>query len=73
MMNQATRRVELDPPDPRTARHAGECEYRDTTDRAIIKLILTSKPGMAEGYDWITCNSCEHSWQVMHFATEGVG
>jgi hypothetical protein len=66
-------RVRLDPLDPKTSRHAGECEYRDTTDPAVIKLILNIKPGMSEGYEWVTCNACETSWQVPYFAEESVG
>jgi hypothetical protein len=45
-----------------------ECEYRDTTDPAVIKLILNVKPGMSEGYEWVTCNNCETSWAVPHYA-----
>jgi hypothetical protein len=65
-------RVRLDPLDPKTSRHAGECEYRDTTDPAVIKLILNVRPGMSEGYDWVTCNACATSWQVPHYAAESV-
>jgi hypothetical protein len=66
-------RVRLDPLDPKTSRHAGECEYRDTTDPAVIKFILNVKPGIGEGYHWVTCNACGTSWEVPHFAAESVG
>jgi hypothetical protein len=66
-------RVRLDPLDPRTSRHLGGCEYAHTTDPAIIKLILTVRPGMAEGYDWVMCNSCQGSWQVPHYAAQNGG
>jgi hypothetical protein len=36
-----------DPYDPRTFRHAGECEHRDETDPALLKLILDVKPARA--------------------------
>ncbi len=61
-------RVRLDPLDPKTSRHARECVYRDTIDPAMIKLILNVKPGMSEGYDWVTCNACDCAWQVPHYA-----
>jgi hypothetical protein len=61
-------RVRLDPFDPKTSRHAGECEYRDTTDPAVIELVLNVKPGMSEGYDSVTCNGCQTAWRVPHYA-----
>jgi hypothetical protein len=39
----------------------------------VTKLILNVKPGMSEGYDWVTCNACETAWQVPHYAAESVG
>jgi hypothetical protein len=58
----APSRVRLDPYDPATSRHAGQCEFKDTTDRDILKVLLKVKAGMGEGYSWVTCGSCEHEW-----------
>jgi hypothetical protein len=66
-------RARIEPLDPSAFRGAGECERRDTTDPAVIKLILNVKLGMSEGYDWVTCNACQTSWQVPHYAEESVG
>jgi hypothetical protein len=63
----------LDPLDPSTSRHAPECEHRDTTDPALLKAILQVKPGLEDGYWWVTCNICGTSWQVLHFAAESEG
>jgi hypothetical protein len=65
-------RVRLDPLDPRTGRHLGQCEYVSETDPAVLKVLLKVKPGMGEGYDWVECNGCDMGWQVAHFA-ESVG
>jgi hypothetical protein len=54
----------VDPYSPDTMRHAPQCEYRDTTDLAILKAILTVKPGAAGGYLWVSCVHCECSWPV---------
>jgi hypothetical protein len=64
----AAKRVGLDPYDPATSRHAGQCEFKDTTDRDVLKV----KPGLDEGYKWVTCGSCSTSgrWRI---AEESVG
>jgi hypothetical protein len=51
----------------------GQCEYVSETDPAVLKVLLKVKPGMGEGYDWVTCNACETAWQVPHYAAESVG
>jgi hypothetical protein len=58
----------LDPYDPTTARHLPQCEYRDEVSPAVLKILLTVKPGLGPGYDWVTCAGCEGSWQVPHYA-----
>jgi hypothetical protein len=35
-------------------------------------MILNVKSGMSQGYDWVTCNSCETTWPVPHYAAESV-
>jgi hypothetical protein len=45
-------RVRLDPLDPKTSRHLGQCDYVSETDPAVLKVLLKVKPGMGEGYDW---------------------
>jgi hypothetical protein len=66
-------RVRLDPSDPATARHFGQCEYVSETDPPpVIKVLLKVKPGLGEGYDWVECGSCAAGWQVPHYA-ESVG
>ena len=55
----ADRRSRLDPLDPSTSRHAGQCEYRDTTDPAVVRLILKVKDGMGGDYWWVECGTCD--------------
>ena len=43
-------RVRLDPLDPTTARHMGECEFRFETEPTVLKLVL--KATDREGYFW---------------------
>jgi hypothetical protein len=62
----------LEPYDSTTARHLPQCEYIDEASPAVLKILLTVKPGLAPGYDWVTCASCDGSWQVPHYA-ESVG
>ena len=64
-------RVRLDPFDPATARHFGQCEYVSETDPAVIRLLLKVKPGLGEGYDWVECGACGAGWQVAHFESVG--
>jgi hypothetical protein len=61
-----------DPYDPRTFRHAGQCEHRDTTDPGLVKLILDVKPGTGGAYWWVTCQSCAISWQTPYEVAEAV-
>jgi hypothetical protein len=65
-------RVRLNPLDPKTSRHLGQCEYIAETDRGVLKVLLKVKPGMGEGYDWVECGACDAGWQVPHYA-ESVG
>jgi hypothetical protein len=62
-------RVRLDPLDPSTARHAGECEFVGTTDRAVLRLALTIT--QKEGYSAVACSACARVWQVADFAEAG--
>ena len=64
---EADRRVRLDPYDPSTFRHAGQCEHRDTTDPALLRAILRVRDGVDGGYWWVQCATCEHGWQVPHY------
>jgi hypothetical protein len=63
-------RVRLDPLDPKTARHAGQCEFNGVTDPAMLRAVL--RVTRKDGYDWVECNACAWAWQVAHFA-ESVG
>ena len=62
----------LDPYDPATAKHLPQCEYIDEASPTVLKILLTVKPGLGPGYDWVTCAGCEGSWQVPHYA-ESIG
>jgi hypothetical protein len=63
----------LDPLDPSTFRHAPQCEFRDTTDPAIVRALLKVKDGMGGGYWWVECGACNTCWQVPYEAAESVG
>jgi hypothetical protein len=69
----ADRRARLDPIDPSTFRHAGECEHRDTTDPAFLRAILKVKDGAGGDYLWVECGSYDTAGQVPHYAAESVG
>jgi hypothetical protein len=56
--------------DPKTARHAGQCEFNGVTDPAMLRVVLRVTP--KDGYDWVECNACDIGWQVPYFA-ESVG
>ena len=51
-------RVRLDPLDPKTARHMGQCEFASADDPSVLRVLLKVKPGLGEGYDWVECGSC---------------
>ena len=63
-------RVRLDPYDPATARHFGQCEFVSEADPAVIKVLL--KVIDKGDYDWVECGGCDAGWQVPHYA-ESVG
>lgn len=63
-------RVRLDPLDPKTARHPGQCEFNGVTDPAMLRAVLRVTP--KDGYNWIECNACGFGWQVPYYA-ESVG
>ena len=64
----ADRRVRLDPLDPKTSRHAGECEFASETDPSVLRVLLKVKPGMGGNYSWVECGSCAMGWQVADYA-----
>ncbi len=66
------RGVRLDPYDPSTFRHAGQCEHRYTSDPALLRIILKVRDGAGGDYHWVTCSGCDCSWQVPYYA-ESVG
>lgn len=63
-------RVRLDPRDPSTARHAPQCEHRDTTDTAIHRAIPRVQD--RDGY-WMECSTCDSGRQVAYYAAENAG
>ncbi len=56
----------LDPLDPATSRHLGQCEFKDEANAAVLRLALqvTDK----DGYAWVQCAGCDAGWQVPHYA-----
>jgi hypothetical protein len=66
------RPARLDPLDPKTSRHLPHCDFASETDPALLRLALKVKDGMGPGYWWVTCQVCDASWQVLHYA-ERVG
>jgi hypothetical protein len=69
----AAERIRLDPLDPSTAHHAGECEFKDVTDPAVLKVLLKVREGQGGGYWWVECGSCATGWQVPFYGSESVG
>jgi hypothetical protein len=67
------RRARLDPFDPSTFRHAGQCEHRSTSDPALLRAMLKVRDGAGGGYWWVECGTCECGWQVPHYTEESVG
>ena len=63
-------RTRLDPFDPSTFRHMGECEHRDMTDPALLRVILKVREGVEEGYSRVECGGCGTWWYVPHYAPE---
>ena len=47
-------------------------EYRDTTNPAILRVVLKIRDVEGGGYRWVQCSACECGWQVPHFAVESV-
>jgi hypothetical protein len=68
----ADHRARLDPLDPATFHHAGQCKHRGTTDPVLLEAILNVKDGLGGDYWWVQCSSCDHGWQVPHYAVESV-
>jgi hypothetical protein len=66
-------RARLDPYDPKTSHHLGQCEFKDETNPDIIKVLLKVRPGLSPGYQWVECGSCQGGWQVLDYAQERVG
>jgi hypothetical protein len=56
-----TRPAQLDPVDPRTARHLPQCEFASETNPGTLKVLL--KVRERDGYWWVECGSCEAGWQ----------
>jgi hypothetical protein len=67
------RRTRLDPLDPATSRHFGQCEHKDATDAVLIRAILRVRDNPGWDYWFVECNSCEGGWQVPYYAAESVG
>jgi hypothetical protein len=54
--------------DPKTSRHAGECEFVSETDTAVLKFLLKVKDGAGGSYWWVECGACDTGWQVPYYA-----
>ena len=63
-------RVRLDPLDPKTSRHLGQCEYAAVTDPDVLRYILRVTAN--DGHSFVECGACMAGWQVADF-TEGSG
>jgi hypothetical protein len=61
------RRVRLDPLDPKTSRHAGQCEFAAETDPAVLRILLKVREGSGGDYWWVECGVCATSWAVPYF------
>lgn len=64
----AVPQVRQDPRDPKTARHAPQCELAQETEPGVLKLAL--KATERDGYWWTECSACEYGWQVLFYAAE---
>jgi hypothetical protein len=69
----ADRRSRLDPLDPSTSRHLRQCEYRDTTDPALLRVILRVRDGAGGDSLWVECSACDCARQVPHYAAASEG
>jgi hypothetical protein len=61
-------RARLDPLDPVTGRHLGQCEFASETDPAVLRVILKVRDGAGGDYWWVECGSCDTAWQVPYYA-----
>jgi hypothetical protein len=66
----ARRRARVDPLDPSTAKHLGACEFREATDRAVLRFVLKVREGADPSYSWVTCSACDCGWPVPVYAEE---
>jgi len=62
------RPARVDPLDPSTAKHLGQCEFRDTTDLAVLRIVLKVRDGADPSYVWVTCSACDCGWSVPVYA-----
>jgi hypothetical protein len=60
--------VRLDPLDPNTSHHPGQCEFASETDAAVLRVILKVKDGAGGDYWWVECGTCDCAWQVPYYA-----
>ncbi len=58
----ARKGARLDPFDPCTSRHGGACEFKDTTDRAVLR------PSFGSGQDWTRAT---RGWSVAPAVSPG--
>jgi hypothetical protein len=64
--------VRNDPLDPKTSRHAGECEFVEETEPSVLRYVLKVKDGAGGNYWWVECSACNTAWQVMYDAPVNV-
>jgi hypothetical protein len=50
--------------------HLGACEFRETTDRAVLQVVLRVRDGADPSYSWVTCGACDCGWPVPVYAEE---
>jgi hypothetical protein len=61
-------RVRSDPLDPKTSRHAPQCEFASATDAAVVRVLLKIRDGAGGDYWWVECGACDTAWQVPYYA-----
>ena len=66
-------RIQLDPLDARTSRHAPQCEFASETDAAVLRFVLKVRDGAGGDYWWVECSACDCAWQVPHYGRESDG